>query len=120
MEIEKDMFVRTKTGIKKIYEIDDKKSKWKYLYKLKKQDDDGCVNLGALCNDDIIGKPSFDIIDLVEVGDIVKTQKGKFEVINIDREYGIIACLGDVSFWHYEIESIATKEQFNAITYEVA
>lgn len=33
MKIEIGMYVRTNNGIKQIYEIDENKSKWKYLYK---------------------------------------------------------------------------------------
>ena len=45
MKIEKGMYVRTENGIKQIYKIDENKSKYKYLYKLQKQDGDGCIDL---------------------------------------------------------------------------
>ena len=45
MKLEVGMYVRTnKVGIKKIYKINNNKTKYKYLYKLKNQDGDGCID----------------------------------------------------------------------------
>lgn len=60
-------------------------------------------------------KVSHNIIDLIEVGDYVNGSK----VINKDEEYGVIKCLNDNSYWHYEIETIVTKEQFESMSYKV-
>ena len=63
-------YIRTKFGIKQIYEIDEHKTKWKYLYKLKKQDGDECIDLGVLSSEDIV-KASFNIADIIEKGDYI-------------------------------------------------
>lgn len=120
MKLEIGMYVRTKKlGIKKIYEIDNNKTKYKYLYKLKNQDGDGCIDLGVLCEDDIVGEPSFDIIDLIEKGDYIN---GK-EVYSIGLTIGI---LNTINFFDgtvivvEDIKSIVTKEQFEQMSYEVS
>lgn len=123
-ELKEGMYVRTAFGIKRICEINHKAEKWKYLYKLKKQDGDGCIDLGQLCDDDIINEPSFNVIDLIEVGDYVngdlvtfissnpqKNQKGKHRII-LNDSYSL--------FGKYEnIKSIVTKEQFESQKYIV-
>ena len=75
------MYVRTKDGIKYVYEMYDDEEKRKYVYKIKQQD--GTYDLGVLCDDDIIGKPSYYPIDLIEVGDYVNGYK----VIGFDETY---------------------------------
>lgn len=75
MKIEVGMYVRTdRVGIERIYKIDNNKTKYKYLFKLKHQDDDGCIDLGVLCDDNIIGEPSFNVIDLLKIGDLVEIE----------------------------------------------
>lgn len=116
-KLEIGMYVRTdKTGIKKIYKIDNNKTKYKYLYKLKNQDDDGCIDLGILSDNNII-KASHNIIDLIEVGDYVNGYKVDFvqnnEIIynhNHPRQLNMFA---------KDIKSIVTKEQFEAMEYKV-
>lgn len=120
MKIQKGIYIRTNFGIKKIYDIDNNKTKWKYLYKLKKQDDDGSVNLGSLCDNDIIGEPSFNIIDLIEIGDYVngnpvcqvkKDEHGRTWIyIDSNYKYGYL---------EEDIVDVVTKEQFNAMKYIV-
>ena len=62
MKLEVGMYIRTnKVGIKKIYKIDNNKTKYKYLYKLKNQDGDGCIDFSVLCEDDVV-KFSYNII----------------------------------------------------------
>lgn len=73
--LKKGLYVRTTFGIKQIFEINHKAEKWKYLYKLKKQNGDGCIDLGQLCDDDIIDAPSFNVIDLIKEGDLIETPK---------------------------------------------
>lgn len=63
-------YVRTKYGIKQIYEIDNNKTVWKYKFKLKKQDGDGCVDLGCFSDSDVI-KSSPNIIELLEEHDFI-------------------------------------------------
>lgn len=120
MKIEVGQFVRTdKVGIKKIYEIDNNKTKYKYLYKLKKQDDDGCIDLGALCENNIIKEPSFNVIDVLEVGDYVNG----FKVIDIVENDIYIS---DFYAENYigmvkvkDIKSVVTKEQMEQMEYKV-
>lgn len=117
-------YVRTKKGIKQIYAINENATKWKYLFKLKEQDGDGCIDLGYLCNDDIIGEPKERPIDLIQVGDYVNG----FEVLRIDKECDLypttLKCQYPNHIYYFDIfnediKSIVTKEQFESIKYEV-
>ena len=120
MKLDVGMYVRTNFGIKKIYEIDNNKTKWKYLYKLKKQDDDGSVNLGALCDDDIVGEPSFRITDLIKIGDYVNGNP----VCQIKKEeYGRTWIYTDSNYKYGYLEEdivdVVTKEQFENMKYVI-
>ncbi len=106
MEIKVGMYVRTKNGITKIYEIDEHKTKWKYLYKLKKQDGDSCVDLGVLSEKDIV-KVSHNIADLIEVRDY------------INGEYVDLFSLDFFKKHPEHIKSIVTHEQFKKMKYNV-
>lgn len=125
MKLEVGMYVRTKSkGIVKIDEViengvityeDDFGREW--------EEQTGRKAIRYISNDgwnhgldenDIL-KASHNIIDLIEVGDYVNGSK----VINKDEEYGVIKCLNDNSYWHYEIETIVTKEQFSAMEYRL-
>ena len=124
-------YIRTKFGIKQIYEIDEHKTKWKYLYKLKKQDGDECIDLGVLSSEDII-KASFNIIDLIEVGDYVNGYKVKEVNNNLNKHKGICNCLDtylycvndldkfeEIVIFENEIKSIVTHEQMEQMAYKV-
>jgi hypothetical protein len=121
MKLEVGMYVRTKCGIEQIYRIDNNKTKWKYVYKLKEQDGDGCINIGILSSEDIL-KASHNIIDLIEVGDYVNG-------LYIDQtpenpDYKLIWHLStygedDEAFGEEDIKTIVTKEQFEAMAYKV-
>lgn len=130
MKLEVGQFVRTdKVGIKKIYKIDNNKTKYKYLYKLKNQDDDGCIDLGVLCENNII-KASYNIIDILEVGDYVNGS----EILDFENRYieeddkfvpiGVITenCyLENTDSWIIEkdIKSVITHEQMEQMAYKV-
>lgn len=127
MKLEVGQFVRTdKVGIKKIYKIDNNKTKYKYLYKLKNQDDDGCIDLGVLCENNII-KASYSIIDILEKGDYVNGSK--VVNINYDLNYDedIVESItifdysieGNDILYNEDIKSIVTKEQFEQMAYKV-
>lgn len=124
MKLEVGQFVRTdKVGIKKIYEIDNNKTKYKYLYKLKKQDDDGCVDLGALCENNII-KASYNIIDLIESKDIILGRDGKiYQCWKIYKDYVFTYSKNKqgqtITLVDYQIDNILTKEQFEQKAYKV-
>ena len=124
MKLEENMYVRTKYGIKQIYEIDEHKTKWKYLYKLKKQDGDECIDLGVLSSEDII-KASFNIIDLIEVGDYVNGYE--INAIQEVNEYYpkrlLFVVFPDGSILDVingeNIKSIVTKEQIEQMSYKL-
>ena len=127
MKLEVGQFVRTdKVGIKKIYKIDNNKTKYKYLYKLKNQDDDGCIDLGVLCENNII-KASYSIIDILEKGDYVNGSK--VVNINYDLNYDedIVESItifdysieGNDILYNEDIKSIVTQEQFENMAYKV-
>lgn len=127
MKLEVGMYVRTnKVGIKKIYKIDNNKTKYKYLYKLKNQDGDGCIDLGVLCEDDII-KFGYSIIDILEKGDYVNGSK--VVNINYDLNYDedIVESItifdysieGNDILYNEDIKSIVTKEQFKNMEYRI-
>lgn len=115
-------YVRTKYGIKQIYEIDNNKTVWKYKFKLKKQDGDGCVDLGCFSDNDVI-KSSPNIIDLIEAGDYVNgikitdignDNKGKYVF-----GYGAGGMEGEIWYYNNEIKSIVTKEAFKSMEYRI-
>lgn len=123
MNIEVGMYVRTPFGIKRIAQIDNNKTVWKYLYKL---NDDH--EFGALSDKDIIDEPSFDIKDLIKVGDIIEWEKtepffdggvnqvidyfGHIGVFPIDNEYA-------EKLESITIQAVLTTEQFNKHSFKV-
>lgn len=115
-EINVGDYVRTKYCIKKIHEINKKATKWKYLYKCKKQDGDGCIDLCYL-NEDNILKSSKNIIDLIEVGDFVKG----LPVVHNSKAHGgnIVIVINGNAYNEEEIKNVVTKEQFESMAYEV-
>lgn len=71
-KIEVGMYVRTNTGIHKIFEIDEKKTVWKYKCDKKSTGEwDGSYEYTSLKEEQFIGEPSYNITDLIEVGDYV-------------------------------------------------
>ena len=123
MKLEVGMYVRTnKVGIKKIYKIDNNKTKYKYLYKLKNQDGDGCIDLGVLCEDDIV-KFSYFIIDILEVGDYVNGNIILYKDTGIAHNQNLIVCIGRDEERHiYDetcIKSIVTKEMYSSVEYRM-
>nr|DAX05644.1 MAG TPA: hypothetical protein [Bacteriophage sp.] len=123
-KLEVGMYVRTdKTGIKKIYKIDNNKTKYKYLYKLKNQDDDGCIDLGIL-SDNNIKKASFNITDLIKPKDIILGRDGKlYQCWKIYKDYVFTYSknkYGDtITLVDYQIDRILTKEQFESMSYRI-
>ena len=121
MELEVGMYVRTKKGkIRKIISLSFE-STWKSVF----------VETHTWLKEEYILKASFDVIDLIEVGDYVngykvlniyKNIKGqKTLLLNCEYkakdEYSLpyqIPCVIDKN-----IKSIVTKEQFERISYKV-
>ena len=110
-KIEPNMYVRTLFGIKKIDHIDNKKTVWKYLYKI---NDDN--EFYALSDNDVI-KASYNIIDLIEVGDYANGYKV------IHRTKSLLGFEdgqdGDWYLSNENIKSILTKEQFSSMEYRL-
>lgn len=123
-KLEVGIYVRTKLGIKQIYKIDNNKTKWKYLYKLKKQDGDGCVDCGILCDEDIF-KSSHNTIDLIEVGDYVNgylvIEKPytyhDIQFVSVDTQDSWSWGKGEMPVEN--IKTIVTKEQFKNMEYRL-
>lgn len=71
----------------------------------------------------IIEKASHNIIDLIEVGDIVRTDCYKEEITGIitdeDGDMCLIGTDGYGRIYDYDIKSILTKEQFASMEYKI-
>lgn len=69
----------------------------------------------------VIGKPSFNIIDLIEVGDVITTINLCGEVTKIDKENNkIYTTCYDGEYCHKEdIKTVVTKEQFESMSYRI-
>lgn len=122
MKLKEGMYVRTKNlggSIEKIIEIIPKEKtpdlKTRYITDVSREH-------GLKITDDyIIGEPSYNPIDLIEVGDYVNGIP-----VFIDEEgYLCQTCVNADDEIYYEtlkaknIKSIVTKEQFNSVKYEV-
>ena len=109
MKIEENMYIRTKRGIRKVEQIEDNK----ILV------DKGCFFYYEY---EIIGKPSYNIIDLIEEGDYVNGKKviyiedleGSMREFNLEGENPEKDC----GHWEEEIKSIVTHEQFKNMEYK--
>ena len=124
MKLKEGMYVRTKNlggSIEKIIEIIPKEKtpdlKTRYITDVSREH-------GLKITDDyIIGEPSYNPIDLIEVGDYVNGKR----VYNISIVDGLKYLdvevedyLSDMPFINADqITSIVTKEQFNSMKYEV-
>lgn len=115
-EIEVGDFVRTKNnGIKRIDTIFKNKTVNKYGYETGESDWDGKY-YGIIKTTDIV-KHSKKIIDLIEVGDIVKV------LVNIKTQETMIYTIDCESDLHllreWNVKSIVTKEEFESREYKV-
>lgn len=124
MELKEGMYVRTKNlggSIEKIIEIIPKEKtpdlKTRYITDVSREH-------GLKITDDyIIGEPSYNLIDLIEVGDYVNGKR----VYNISIVDGLKYLdvevedyLSDTPFINADqITSIVTKEQFESVKYKV-
>ncbi len=136
MKIKEGMYVRTKKGIAKylglginVLKDDGSRSynhwKSKHIFDNYIFDEEYGDTLTTLDNIDkiIVGEPSFDIIDLIEVGDYVNGYK----VVQIgksieDRKYVTTEAYHKINYgniFENDIESIVTKESFKNAEYRV-
>ena len=113
MEIEKGMYIRFNGFISKIGHINTSKKGNTYV---QFKQPNGLLAHTRIEN---IDRASFNIIDLIKVGDYVNGYK----VTYIDKDNQIIRVdgfgWGTNIIRKYNIKSIVTKEQFNLIKYEV-
>lgn len=122
MKLKKGMYVRFKDNkdiqyIGKLININEYREPcFKYAIEVTWYDD--YIFVG---DNDIIDEPSFDLIDLIEVGDYVNGEKVTETMIKMRDEQGVFG-LPD----HYRtfvdeihIKSVVTKEQFEDIKFEV-
>jgi hypothetical protein len=139
MKLEVGMYVRTKCGIAKITDIicgqdvkfdnenifEDNDDKTHHMY-------DGISKNDYFFQHEIVGEPSFDIIDLVREGDYVNGEKVialKKDISERNIHFNSKKCniFTDYSLaenWYFGIEdkdikSIVTKEQYKNIEYRI-
>ncbi len=111
MKIEVGMYVRTKYGITQYKEYDTTNGK---LLCMPVKDGTN----GIFANfEDIIGEPSFNIIDLIEDGDYVNG--AKVLSVNIDGDFIIISDRCARLICGENLKSIVTKEQFEQMSYKI-
>ena len=127
-------YVRTKTGIHKVFKINENATVWKYYCDKKPTGEwDSSYEYIKIKDDDII-KSSPNIIDLIQEGDILKVNDFKdvytiYEVEMFRNPYtnekylGIRNDIGKKPKRLYEIPlvnlSIITKEQYESMEYKV-
>ena len=120
MKLEVGMYVRTKWGdIRKIERIwndtDFNVDKTYYNYNIEED------TLGCVLNEDIIKEPSFDVTDLIKVGDYVNGEK----VIRIFKP--MFLSIGELpyiittnnKYEEQDIKTVVTKEQFEQMSYKI-
>ena len=120
MEIQKGMYIRTEDGyIGKCIDIDSDNFMFfdKPVYKNFSDTFDSCY----LSNIDI-KKASFNIIDLIEVGDYVNDERVYYAYCSSEGSTGLFIEEAGIRVWiekDSQIKDIVTKEQFESIKYEV-
>lgn len=120
-EIKVGEYVRTTNkGIRQIAMIDNHKTVNKYLYYIG-EDFEG-KSYAYIKTTEIL-KHSFNLIDLIEVGDIVKDKYNKYEVafVKDDKIYCNDYNLDDslITLREQDIKAILTKEQMEANQYVI-
>ena len=87
---------------------------------------DGISKDGTYWRHNIIGKPSHNIIDLIQVGDYVNgfrvEEIGEYHSIKTDKVeiYAKVNCSTLLNcFYEEDIKSIVTKEQFESMEYKI-
>lgn len=120
-EIKVGEYVRTTNkGIRQIAMIDNHKTVNKYLYYIG-EDFEG-KSYAYIKTTEIL-KHSFNLIDLIEVGDIVKDEYNKYEVavVKDDKIYCNDYNLDDslITLREQDIKAILTKEQMEDNCYKV-
>lgn len=119
MELKVGMYVRFKDKrgiqyIRKIISVNTEKPERRYAAIYIDKDANNCNGV-SLKN--IVGEPSFDLIDLIEVGDFVNNKM----VNRIEKNYIVVNEIwnGRELIRNDEIKSIVTKEEFESRKYVV-
>lgn len=131
MKIKEGMYVKTKHGIRKIIKIDEDNN----YYIDKTYVNDFRQEINCISDSCIIGEPSFNIIDLIEEGDILllfdKEYEKKYKaevvvdgenfksVINYEQDTLLNLEYELITNEHIELSEILTKEQFEQMSYKV-
>lgn len=118
MKIKEGMYVRTTKGIGKvikvIYFTDEDGDNYRYVLDISK--------IYIFNDDDIIGEPSYNVIDLIKEGDYVDHCFIQ-EIISV--KDNVMECMLDSDYEftstirNDEIETVLTSEQFEAMEYKV-
>ena len=110
MKLVVGMYVRTNNGIGTIHRISGDKI---YNVKLNKGHIKKYVN--------ILKEPSFNILDLLEVGDVVVTNNLCGEITKIDKENDRIYTTSYEEEYcgSEDIKKVLTREQFGSFAYEI-
>ena len=119
-------YVRTKTGIHKIFRINEKADIWKYHCDKKPTGEwDSSYEYIKVRKEDVI-KSSPNIIDLIEIGDyvngyLVKDIDYAFDDVVMNKKDARIVPYIDCNKDKYidDIKSIVTKEQFESMEYRI-
>lgn len=123
MKLEVGMFIRTKWGdIRKIESVwndtDFNVDKTYYNYNIEED------TLGCVLNEDIIKEPSFNIVDLIKVKDIILGTDGKlYQCWKVYKDYVFTYSKNKqgqtITLVDYQIDKVLTKEQFEQMAYKV-
>ena len=125
MKLETNMYVRTIDGVitKLIGQTEryDIFGETKYCYQFEDNIDVWSDILEIEYAEDVIIKASFNILELLEAGDYVNGRKVYQVGYNFQDEYVLKMSESNYEDFIYpnEIKSIVTKEQFEAIKYEI-
>lgn len=118
MKLEVGMYVRTLDGISKVVQVRDSNTVSRFV------NEDGNVYF----MNEIMCNPSFDVIDLVEVKDIIEidvTDKDNYShvlginFIRIENERGLSNIKDMISNESAKLIQIVTHEQFEQMSYKV-
>ena len=110
MNLEEGMYVRTKQG---------------HIYKLSRYEEDYNRWISSGESDwqpvyeSLVTKASYNIIDLIEVGDIITTNNLCGEVTHVEGDKIYTTCYDGEYCYDYQIQSILTREQYESMKYEV-
>lgn len=123
-KLEVGMYVRTKNGIGKVTECR-KHDKWGYIIKILGKY--SCFTHTSNKELSDVIKASFNIIDLIEVGDYVNGSK-VIKIENVENYPDLSSVKIEKSDFRYgiyetvfekDIKSIVTKEQFESVSYRI-